>query len=98
MAKGNQQFGGEVIHSNAVRLRVNGSGSLLLSLHSLDDVDEETLSPVTMAASTAVQPTQLANFSSQRIYLELGTENIDEVFTISKIIIFVKPLYAELPR
>lgn len=91
-------FNGEILHCNAVRLRVTGSGNLALILRSLDEVNTSTLAEITMAATTAVQPTQLANFSSQRICLELGTDAIDETFTISKIVIFVKPLYSELPR
>lgn len=96
MAKDN--FGGEILHCNAVRLRVVGSGNLYLTLKSLDDIITEDLVDVAMANSTAIQPTQLANFISQRICLELGTNEIDEIFIISKIIIFVKPLYSEYPR
>ena len=97
MAK-NDQFGGEILHCNATRLRVTGSGNLYQTLRSLDDISEEQLADIVMAASTAIQPTQLANFSSQRIYLELGTTEINETFNISKITIFVKPLFSEYPR
>ena len=97
MAKGNA-FNGEILHCNAVRLRVTGSGNLQQFLRSLDDVNEEELIDVAMASSTAIQPTTLANFNSQRIYLEIGTEEIDEVFTVSKIVLFVKPIFAEYPR
>jgi hypothetical protein len=98
MAKTNNQFGGEILHANATRLRVTGSGNLYQILYSLDDISSEDLTDIAMASTTAIQPTQLANFTSQRIYLELGTLVINETFNISKITVFIKPLYSEYPR
>lgn len=96
MAK--NSFNGEILHSNAVRLRVTGSGSLNLTLKSLDEILENELIPITMEATTYKEPTQLANLESQRIMLEFGTTEINEYFTISKIIIFVKLVQTEYPR
>ncbi len=94
MAKG---FIGEVLHFNAVRLRVIGSGSLLQSLHSLDNESSVQLSSVTMAASTGIEPTSITSFVSQRAYLELRVVDINEYFSISKIIVFVKPTASGYP-
>lgn len=93
-----KSFGGEILHSNAVRFRVVGSGTLVASLKSLDDVLSGEVVPVTMEATAYKEPTQLADFESQRISLEFGVEEIDEYFTISRIIIFVKPVATEYPR
>ncbi len=97
MAKDNS-FNGEILHCNAVRARVNGNGELFLKLKSLDEILEADVPSIDMLVSTYKEPTQLANFQSQRILLELFTTEIDEYFIISKLVIFVKPIYAEYPR
>jgi len=88
---------GTIQHYNAVRMRLTGTGSLLMTLHSLDEVDSSVLVPFTMALTTAREPTRLANFKTQRCSLELKTIEIDEVFRISKIIIFSKPVESQFP-
>ena len=84
-------------HYNAVRLRVTGSGSLQMFLRSFDNTISETLTSLTMAATTNREPTQLANFIDQRAQLELKTTEINETFTVSKIIVFLKPFATEFP-
>lgn len=98
MAKSSSSFIGEVVHFGAVRFRVNGAGNLRTFLSSMDDVSLQTLVPYIMALTTKREPTILANFSEQRARLELGTTAIDEVFTISKIVIFVKPIFSGYPQ
>lgn len=98
VASRSSSFIGEVIHFGAVRLRVNGTGNLRAFLSSLDDISSQTLVPNVMALTTKREPTILANFSEQRARLELGTTAIDEVFTISKIIVFVKPIFSGYPQ
>lgn len=88
---------GEILHAGAVRLRVTGSGTLDLHLHSLDNVVNSQLKSFTMSNTTSKEPIILANFKQQRIQLELTTTEIDEVFTISKIVIFVKPVAEGYP-
>lgn len=92
------QFNGELLHFNAVRLRVVGSGNLDLEFRSLDDVETQTLTPVTMATATNREPTQLANFRQQRGQLRFSVNAINEYFTISKIIIFVRPYQSGYPQ
>ena len=89
---------GEVEHHIvAVRLRVVGAGNLLLSLTDYDDVQTENLVPISMAVSTRIEPTRLANFQSQRIRLIGQTTEIDERFDIHRILIFAKPVATEYP-
>ena len=78
-------------------MRVTGSASLKMSLRSLDDVNVSDLVPFTLAATTNIEPTQLANVSEQRCLLKVGTTEIGEYFNISKIVIFVKPVATQLP-
>lgn len=96
MAK--NQFIGEILHFNAVRMRVNGSGDLNVWLISLDDINQSQLPNISMISNTNIQPTILANFKDQRARLQAYTTEIDEVFTIDKIILFVRPIASEYPR
>ena len=97
MAKRSQGGGENEHHVVATRLRVVGSGNLQLALHDLDDVQVQNLVPLTMAATTRIEPTRLANFQSQRIRLVGQTTEINEWFRIHRIIIFAKPVAVEYP-
>jgi hypothetical protein len=98
MAK--KSAGGEEVinHYGAVRLRVNGSAQLQMSLLSLDAVQQNVLVPIPLQSLTAVEPNRLSNFTQQRARLEIRTTNINETFVISKIIIFVKPVAKSWPE
>jgi len=90
--------GGEFEHHVvAVRLRVKGVGNLQMALTDLDQVQTLNLVPLPMQATTRIEPTRLANFQSQRIRLEGHTSEIDETFSINRIIIYAKPVAQEYP-
>lgn len=91
-------FNGELLHFNAVRQRVTGSGNLKLFLNSLDDINTQQLESVAMSALTNREPTVLASFIDQRGQLIGKTTVIDEVFNISKITIYVKPIASGYPQ
>lgn len=96
MAKKNQ--GGEYEHHIVgVRMRVIGTGSMQLALTDLDDIQTETLVPITMAATTRFEPFRLANFQSQRIRLVGRITEINETFKIQRILLFGKPVAQEYP-
>lgn len=86
-----------VIHIGAVTMRIVGQGNLDMSLKSLDDIKSSTLRPFTMTTTTAIEPTRLANFKSQRIKLRISTNEIDEFFVINRIVLWVKEIYKSLP-
>jgi hypothetical protein len=91
--------GEEVVnHYGAVRLRVNGSASLKMTLYSLDEIRSNVLVPVVLSAATDVEPNRLANFTQQRAKLHLKTTGLGESFSISKIIVFVKPVAKSWPE
>lgn len=100
MAKKKQvsSYGENINHFNGIRVRVLGNGNLRPTLFSLSDVYEQVLIPLNMEEATNIQRTQLANFIQQRASLELKTTEIDEVFTISRIILFVKPMFTSVPQ
>lgn len=89
---------GGLLHFNAVRFRVVGSGNLDLELRSLDDVETQTLVPLAMATATNREPVQLANFKQQRAQLRFSVNAIDEYFTISKIVVFIRPFQTGYPQ
>lgn len=84
-------------HVVGIRLRVTGSGNLLMTLRDLDDVRSSVLVPLPMQTTTRIEPTRLANFQSQRIRLEGTITEIEEHFHIRRIIFFAKPVAVEYP-
>jgi hypothetical protein len=96
-ARSHSSSGEYVSHFNGVRIRVNGTGALKLTLYSLDDQEWEQLADVEMAERTSIIPTVLANFISQRCSLEIKTTTINDYFKINRIIIFSKFFASEYP-
>jgi len=91
-------FIGEILHFNGTRIRLNGSGNLKLYLRSLDNINSNQLSSISMLPLTNREPTVLANFIDQRGQLEVRITDRDETFTISRIILFIRPIASEFPR
>lgn len=89
--------GESISHFAAIRVRVNGVGSLKMKVYSLDDVKTKTLVPFTMALRTRIIPTRLVNFTEQRASFELKTTEKNEIFRINRIIIFQKPIFTSYP-
>lgn len=96
-AIGNGSGGESIIHFNAIRLRVVGSGQLRPTMFSLDNIENEILVPLPMSVTTNIQPTRLCNFIQQRAQLELKTTAMDETFKINRIIVFAKPVFTDYP-
>lgn len=89
----------EVInHYGAVRLRVVGSASLRLTLFSLNEVKISPLLSLPIISKTNKEPNRLSNFTQQRAKLEIRTTEVDEVFQISKVIVFVRPVAKSFPE
>ncbi len=97
MAKSGQ-FTGEILHFGIVRQRVTGSGVLRMNLVSLSDVNSVPIPSITMQTATNREPTVLANVNEQRAYLHGYTQDIDEIFNVSKIIIYIKPVASGYPQ
>lgn len=97
MSKNSNSQGEFEHHIVAIRLRVTGAGNLDLSLTDLNNIQTLNLVPLPLQAATRYEPTRLANFQSQRTRLVGTTTEINEVFLISRIIIFAKPVAIEYP-
>lgn len=91
------QFNGEILHFNAVRLRVTGSGNLQQTISSLGYVNEFEMPVLAMSSRTNRELVTLADYKDQMGSLILKTTEIDETFSISKIVIFVKPIASGYP-
>lgn len=89
--------GSSVLHSNAVRIRVVGSGNLDLEFRGYDNVLTQTLTPVAMTTVASRERNVLANFQSQAIKLKGSTDEINEVMRINSIVIFVKEMWTDYP-
>lgn len=84
-------------HYGAIRLRVTGSGNLQATLFSLDEVQSFQMVNIPLASVNNQEPTRLSNFTQQRAKLLLQVSNINESFTIKKIIVFIKPVAKNYP-
>lgn len=84
-------------HVVSVRMRLNGSGNLDMTLRDLDNVRHYDMVPFAMQTTTRIEPTRLANFQSQRILLHGSIDVINEWFWIRRIVIFTKPVVVEYP-
>lgn len=89
--------GENISHFAVIRVRVNGTGSLLMKVYSLDDVKSKTLVPFPMQTQARIIPSRLVNFMEQRASFELKTTAIDEEFRINRIVIFTKEVYKSYP-
>lgn len=91
--------GGQYVnHFNAVRYRITGSGNLLHQLNSLNAVYTAPLPTITMQSTTNRYPNVLVNITQPRVQVELWTDAIDEVFTISQIIVYARPITTGYPQ
>lgn len=97
MAKSSARSTGDILHAAAVRLRVTGSGNLQSYLRSLDGINNVQLADIPMRSTTNKEPTILANFNESGIQYELTTTEINETFTIDKIVVFVRPISTGYP-
>lgn len=90
-----------LIHYNSVRVQVLGAGNLHVEFLSMPDVDGNQRSyelvDINMDTIGRRIPTCLANFREQAVQLHLSTDEIDDVFTINRILIFKLPTETSYP-
>lgn len=87
--------GGNVVHFGGIRIRVVGSGNLLMTLFGLNDIWQQPLTALVMSSTNAIEPFKLANFKSQRARLKIETTVINEVFNVNNITIFAKQIWSQ---
>jgi hypothetical protein len=92
-----QQIIGDIVHSVGARYRVRGSGTLRTRMWNLDQERVQDLENINMSTPSSREKTIIANFQDQGIQIQFRTISIDEVFTINKIVCFVKPVAESYP-
>jgi hypothetical protein len=88
----------QIIHIAGIKLRVVGEGNLIPTLYALDTATFKQLRSMLMHTIDDTEPVRLCNFVSQRVYLRLETQAQDEIFTINRIIIYMKPIWSSRPN
>jgi hypothetical protein len=94
----NRNSDGTVNHYNAVRLRVTGSGTLKGQLQTMNEIYTDTFANLTLQATDDSSPVLLANLTSERASLYLYTDQIDDQFAISRIVVFLKQVATSFPQ
>lgn len=87
-----------ILHYAAIRVRVKGSGNLLPTLIGLDELTAQSLENITMSQSPGIVVTKLANFQGQRVKLRLEVFDINEVFNVNRIVVYVKEIWTSYPQ
>ncbi len=94
----NSSAGDTINHLGVVTIRVIGAGNLKINAYSYQFINYKVCPTIPMATATNKIESILANFQDQKIQLEIGTTEIDETFTVSKITPYVTPVAMEYPR
>lgn len=92
---------GDIVHAVAVRYRAKGTGELKTRLINMGDDIASTrtsdLDDIELNVKSNREKTVIANFQDQGIQIHFRTIFINEVFNISKIVCFVKPVAESYP-
>lgn len=89
---------GDIVHAVGVRYRVRGEGELQTRLKNLDGLRTVILDEIVMEERSRREMTVIANFQDQGVQILFRTTFIDEIFSISKIVCFVKPVAESYPQ
>lgn len=84
-------------HLGLVRGRFQGSGSLLITVFSLNQVAFYECASKTLIEATDKYVESLANFKKQKIQVEFAVDVIDEWFEFGEIIPFLQPVEMSYP-
>ncbi len=95
---------GDIVHSVGVRYRVRGNGEFRTRLYNMGLPGDPTsplrfsnLDNMDLTTSSGREKTAIANFQDQGIQIYFRTIHMDETFTISKIVCFIKPVAESYP-
>jgi hypothetical protein len=83
------------VHFGGVRIRVNGTGNLLMTFQNLDTTITAPITPLVMSSAPGAEPLTLSNYISQRAFLRIETQQLNETFRINRVIVYVKPIWSQ---
>ena len=82
-----------------MRFRVVGNGTLQTVLRSLNPLVTYFTAPnITMASPTNIEPMILTNFIDQKFQVHCSTSSLDDDFTITRIVAWIKVVGYAHPR
>lgn len=87
-----------ISHFAGVRLRVKGSGSLLITLSDLDDAQTATIPSLTLSAAPGRPLFRGFNFQSERCSVKLETNGAGDWFRMTSFHLFYKILWLMRPE
>lgn len=98
----NKGITGDIVHTVGVRYRVRGTGLLRTRLYNMGEVPDgsfrsSNLDSLSLGTKSNREKTAIANFQDQGIQIFFRTIHIDEVFNMTKIVCFVKPVAESYP-
>jgi hypothetical protein len=82
--------GENISHFASIRIRVAGTGRLLMQVFSFDDVKYKVMVPFQLLMQNRAIPFRIVNFKEHRAAFELKTVGTNEYFRIHRIVIFIK--------
>lgn len=88
---------GNIVHSVGARYRIRGSGAFRTRMWNMDNVRYQNLDNISLGTPATRENTIIANFQDQGIQIQFRTIHIDEHFSLTKIICFVKPVAESYP-
>lgn len=88
----------QLTHIASVRMRVIGVGDLQTVVKTINNVRNIQLANIPMQLTNGREPAILANFTTQKIKLRIFTDQINEVLHVTRVIMFVKPIYTGRPQ
>jgi hypothetical protein len=88
---------GEVFHHGGVRLRVYGSGNLVLTVTTLDGAQVTNLTGITLTPGPTIYPMRIFNAQSEKITIRGTLQNNNEYLVVTKMWAFVRQLWLTRP-
>lgn len=88
----------EIMHFTGFRMRIYGNGVRHASMQSLDAMNTQQLADFTMSMPARIEPFTLANFIDQRAAIRMWTSSTDDYMVVSKIIMYLNPIYSGYPQ
>lgn len=85
-----------VVHYCAYRIRAFGSGDLYGTFYDLAHNKSFACTKLPLELDTGIEPTKLADFTSQRAILRLEVRSIGDNFNVNRIIVFAKTVGTQI--
>lgn len=84
-------------HVGAVGLRVKGSGSLVMELRGEDDVDVETVPPLTLVSTPGKEYIRPAKFQSEKASFKISMASANGYFILKEAVVYQNVIFLSRP-